>query len=59
MNPARITPCAMGFWKASTTSTPKTAAAMAARFTALRIVGCRFIRSSRRWRAICLASWRV
>src|SRR5919108_4427191 len=56
MKPARITPCATLRLNARITSTPKTAAAMAARLTELPQVGGLSSRSCRRWRAICLAS---
>ena len=59
MKPARITPCAMGRPNARTTSTPNTAAAIAALLIALFQFGGVSSRSWRRWRAICLASSRV
>src|SRR5215210_3192371 len=59
MNPARITPWATERPKIRTTSTPNTAAAIAARLTAPFHVGGVAARSMRRWRATCLASSRV
>src|SRR5215213_5608575 len=59
MNAARIAPWAIPRPKASTTSTPNTAAAIAARLIDPRQVGGCDIRSSRCLREICLASSRV
>src|SRR5829696_9089468 len=59
MNAARIAAPATPLPNATVTSTPKTAAAIAARCIAPRHVGGLSSRSARRWREICLASWRV
>ena len=59
MKPPRITPEATSFLNRSTTRTPNTAAAIAARLIALFQVGGLSSRSARRWRAICFASSRV
>src|SRR5262245_15992778 len=59
MNAARATPAAMSRLNSTTTSTPNTAAAMAARLMAALQVGGLSSRSWRRWRATRFASSRV